>query len=254
MTDRTHEAFVDAQFGPQAQAYVASAVHARGDDLARFTDIVSARPPGAALDLGCGGGHVAFALAPLSLSVVAYDLSEAMTAAVRAEADRRGLSNLSAQCGAAERLPFPDAAFDIVATRHSAHHWNSVPAGLSEARRVLKPGGLLVVMDVVAPEQPLLDTWLQAFDLIRDPSHVRAYSLSHWRDLVEAAGFAVETSARFRVRLEFRSWIERIRTPAVQAEAIRALGKLAPSEVVRHFEIEPDGSFTLDTMLISARC
>lgn len=252
MQERSHEASVSAQFSPQAEAYVASAVHAQGKDLALLAEIVSARPAGSALDLGCGGGHTSFVLARAMQSVVAYDLSDAMLAAVRAEADRRGLGNLTIRQGRAERLPFPDAAFDVVATRYSAHHWNDVPAGMSEARRVLKPGGLMVVMDAIAPERPLLDTWLQALELMRDTSHVRDYSLTNWKVMLEETGFSIDTIVQYRLRLEFRSWIERINTPEIQSQAIRAVQARAADEVVRHFEIEPDGSFTIDTMLISA--
>ena len=59
--------------------------------------IVGARPEAFALDLGCGGGHASFLLAPLVQKIVAYDLSEAMVAMVRCEAARRGLGNLDAR-------------------------------------------------------------------------------------------------------------------------------------------------------------
>jgi SAM-dependent methyltransferase len=154
MQERSHDALVTEQFGPQAQSYLTSAVHAQGEDLGQFAAIVGSRPEALALDLGCGGGHVSFLLAPLVRKVVAYDLSEAMVAMVRAEAARRALSNLDARQGSAERLPCPDATFDIVASRYSTHHWRDAAAGLHEARRVLKPGGLAVFMDVVTPGSP----------------------------------------------------------------------------------------------------
>jgi len=118
------------QFGPRADAYVASAVHAAGEDLEELKAVVAAHGFGRGLDLGCGGGHVGFAMAPHVREVVAYDLSDAMLAAVAAEAARRGFSNVATQQGKAEALPFADAAFDFVATRYSAHHWLDVPAAL----------------------------------------------------------------------------------------------------------------------------
>ena len=252
MQERTHDALVTEQFGPRANAYLTSAVHARGGDLEQFIALVGSRPEAYAMDLGFGGGHVSFALAPLVRKVVAYDLSEAMVAMVRAEATRRGFANLDARLGTAERLPCPDAAFDIVATRYSAHHWLDVQAGLREARRVLKPGGLAVFMDATTPGSPLLDTWLQALELLRDPSHVRNYALEEWRGMAEAAGLKPGAVSRFRLRLEFSSWIKRMNTPEIHAEAIRSLQQRAGAEVTRHFEIEPDGSFTIDTMLMTA--
>ena len=150
-------------------------------------------------------------------------------------------------------FPEPMSAFDVVASRYSAHHWFDAPAGLREARRVMKPGGIAVFMDVTTPGSPLLDTWLQTLELLRDPSHVRNYSVEQWRAMLEAAGFRPNSVSRFRLRLEFSSWVKRMNTPEVHVAAIRALQKRAGAEVIKHFEIEPDGTFTLDTMLMTAQ-
>ncbi|SDM16694.1 Ubiquinone/menaquinone biosynthesis C-methylase UbiE [Methylobacterium phyllostachyos] len=252
MTGRNHASHVVDQFGAQAAAYVTSAVHAGGDDLDRIGALIRARPGVQALDLGSGGGHVAFAAAAAGAAVTAYDLSSEMLAAVTQEASRRGLDRIETRQGAAEALPFADATFDAVLTRFSAHHWRDVPAALAEARRVLKPNGLLVACDAVAPEDPLLDTHLQAVELLRDPSHVRDYRVSEWRAMLEAAGFAPGAVMTSRPRMEFASWIARMRTPPVHVAAIRALQASAAAEVAAHFGIEPDGSFLLDSALIEA--
>ena len=253
MSARNHAGHVVEQFGAQAAAYVTSQVHAAGANLDRIGALIGAMPGARVLDLGCGGGHVAFAAASAGATVTAYDLSAEMLAAVTAEAGRRGLDRIETRQGAAETLPFPDARFDAVLTRYSAHHWHDVPAGLAETRRVLKPDGLLVVCDVVAPEAPLLDTHLQAVELLRDPSHVRDYRVSEWRAMLEAAGFVPGDATPSRPRMEFASWIARMRTPEVNVAAIRALQASAPAEVADHFGIEPDGSFLLDSVLIEAR-
>lgn len=253
MNARSHTRHVVDQFGAQASAYVTSAVHAAGADLDRIGERVRARPGLRVLDLGCGGGHVAFAAAAAGAAVTAYDLSAEMLAAVAAEASRRGLDRIETRQGGAEALPFPDARFDAVLTRYSAHHWRDVPAALAEARRVLKPDGFLVVSDIVAPEDPLLDTHLQAVELLRDPSHVRDYRVSEWRALLEAAGFEPGDATPSRPRMEFASWIARMRTPETHVAAIRALQVAAPAEVAAHFGIEADGSFLLDAALIEAR-
>jgi len=252
MSERNHDAVVSEQYSPQAQAYLTSAVHAQGEDLAQLARIVGARPQSLALDLGCGGGHAAFLLAPLVKKVVAYDLSEAMVATVRSEAVRRGFDNLDARQGSAERLPCPNAAFDIVVSRYSVHHWSDALAGLREARRVLKPGGLAVFMDVVTPGSPLLDTWLQSVELLRDPSHVRNYSVPEWQTMVREAGLQPGEASYFKLRLEFASWIKRMNTAEVHVQAIRSLQERAGAEVAKHFSVEFDGSFTVDSMLICA--
>lgn len=244
---------VARQFGPQAAAYVASAVHARGPDLEALAALLAQERPARLLDLGCGGGHVSFTAAPFAGEVVAYDLSDDMLAAVGAEAARRGLSNVETTRGVAEVLPFPDGAFDAVASRYSAHHWRDLKAGLDEARRVLKSGGRAVFMDVVAPAWPVADTFLQAIELLRDPSHGRDFSRAEWEAHLAAAGFEVEAATPQRLRLEFASWVARIRTSELHVAAIRSLQQGASADVARHFELEPDGTFTLDTLTLVAR-
>ena len=248
----SHEDHVAGRFGAQAAAYVASATHAQGEDLADLAHLAGTRPGGAALDLGCGGGHVAYAVAPGLGSVTAYDLSEDMLAAVAAEAGRRGLANIATRRGSVEALPFADAAFDLVLTRFSAHHWGRVPAALAEARRVLRLDGRLAIIDVVAPEDPLLDTHLQAWELLRDPSHGRDYRVSEWRGMLGEAGFRVGRTVARRLPLAFPAWIARMGTPEADAAAIRRLQASAPEPVRRHFAVEPDGSFTVDTATIEA--
>jgi len=248
----THETLVVGQFGSQAKAYLESAVHAAGADLDLMSEIVGERPEAVALDMGCGGGHVSFRLAPHVRKIVASDLSREMLEVVAAEASRRGLANLETAQSPAESLPFPSASFDFVATRYSAHHWRDLPAGMAEMRRVLKPGGLAIFMDAVAPEDPLLDTWLQSLELLRDASHVRDASVTQLESLLSAAGFGVDRVARLRVHIEFAPWIARMKTPEAHVAAIRSLQQLAPAEVARHFEFEPDGGFMLDTAVIAA--
>ena len=240
------------QFGPHARAYVESADHATGADLARLAAIAAERPGGRVLDLGCGGGHVTFTVAPHAAEVVAYDLSSEMLAAVRAEAARRDLGAIRTEQGNVEALPFADAGFDLVLTRFSAHHWQDLGAALAEMRRVIRPGGLVVVMDTVSPEVPDLDAFLDRVERLRDPSHVRNRTARDWRVGLAAAGLHPRQPVMALLRLAFEPWIARIGTPAANAQAIRALQAEASPEVAAHFALEPDGTFTIDTMMLGA--
>ncbi len=252
MASKTHSRLVTDQFGPQAAAYVSSTVHASGEDLEALTKVVAGQRTARVLDLGCGGGHVSFRVASHVGQVTAYDLSESMLAAVAKVATERGLTNLATHQGAVERLPFGDGEFDFVFSRYSAHHWHDFQAGLREARRVLKGNGRAVFMDAISPGRALLDTYLQAVELLRDPSHLRDYARGEWVQAVTAAGFAPGTIVQRRLRLDFASWIARMRTPDVRSQAIRSLQAEMSSDVVKHFEIEADGSFTIDTMSLEA--
>lgn len=247
-----HDGNVTSQFGPRAQAYVASAVHSTGADLKHIAGVAAAVRPGRAIDLGCGGGHVTYALAPGAGEVVACDLSADMLAAVRDTAAARGFANVRTEQTSVERLPFADASFDMLGCRYSAHHWQDVDAGFSEARRVLKQGAPALFVDVVASALPLLDTHLQSVELLRDTSHVRDYSEDEWHAKLTRAGFRVDKVSTWRLRMDFPVWIARMATPPALATAIRMVQDSAPEEVRRYFAIEPDGSFMLDMAMFEA--
>lgn len=251
------QALVAQQFGNTASAYLSSTVHAQGADLTALRAIVddlraSAGAP-RVLDLGCGAGHASFAVAPAAASVIAYDLSAQMLDVVAGASRERGLDNITTVQGDVARLPFDDAAFDLVLTRFSAHHWRDVPAALREVRRVLRPHGTLLVSDIIAPETPLHDSTLQAVELLRDASHVRDYRRSEWTAMLAAAGFDHEHISAWKLEMAFDSWVARMRTPPQRVAAIRDLFDTAPEETRGYFAVRPDHSFSIDACLLRGR-
>ncbi|PPT18151.1 class I SAM-dependent methyltransferase [Xanthomonas arboricola] len=243
---------VAAQFGPQAQAYLHSDVHTQGAEFAELRAGLQGHCNGRLLDLGCGAGHVSFQLAPLMAEVVAYDLSADMLEVVAATAAERGLTQVRTVQGAAERLPFETGSIDAVVSRYSAHHWSDLGQALREVRRVLRPGGIAAFVDVVAPGLPLLDTHLQAIELLRDTSHVRDYSVAQWLQTLGDAGLQVQRHHCQRLQLDYLSWVDRMRTPEVLRAAIRALQGAAVDEVREYFQIAADGSFSTDVLVVWA--
>ncbi len=245
-----HQQVVQRQFGEQANAYLSSQVHAQGVEFSLLQAAVEGRADARVLDLGCGAGHVSFHVAPLVGEVVAYDLSAQMLEVVAATAEQRGLGNVRTEHGAAEKLPFADGEFDFVFSRYSAHHWSDLGLALREVRRVLKPGGVAAFIDVMSPGSPLLDTHLQTVEVLRDTSHVRDYSVAEWLQQVSDAGLYTRSHSRQRLRLEFGSWVERMRTPEVFRAAILALQAAVGEEVRKYFEIADDGSFSTDVLVL----
>jgi ubiquinone/menaquinone biosynthesis C-methylase UbiE len=241
------------QFGSTAGNYLSSRVHASGADLDRLAALVARSRPALALDLGSGAGHVSFALARGGAQrVVAYDLAAQMLEVVATEAAARGHSQIQTLQGAAERLPFADATFELVVSRYSAHHWQAVPRALSEAWRILVPGGTLIVIDVLAPEAPLMDTALQAIELLRDASHVRNYRESEWRAMFEAADFTRPEVDRWKLRLEFQPWVDRIATPAARVAAVKLVLDGLAAEASAYFALTSEYSFAIDAGWLQA--
>ncbi|MFL9922792.1 methyltransferase domain-containing protein [Herbaspirillum lusitanum] len=250
---RSHSQVVSQQFGTTAASYLTSAVHAQGADLQELAQIAAQIDQAQVLDLGCGGGHASFAVAPHAKKVVAYDLSPEMLGVVSTAAAERGLDNLVVRQGSADKLDFPDASFDLICTRYSVHHWRNLPQALREVFRVLKAGGRFIVIDTAAPADVLADTYVQAIELLRDTSHVRNISLSSWRKLLAEAGFRLASDKTWKLRLEFTSWVARMRTPADNITAIKALWNSAPGEVKTYFELDDQYSFSIDVAMLDAR-
>jgi len=238
------------QYHDKSEAYLNSATHAQGVEFSKMQHVCRNYTQAQLLDLGCGGGHVSYQMASAVESIIAYDLSVEMLQLVEAQAQQRGLHNIRTQVGVAEQLPFADHSFDIVISRYSAHHWQSLKKALSEVHRVLKPKGAAIFFDVLGSCDPMLDTFLQCIEMIRDPSHVRDYSLSEWLEWVEYYGFEIDVVEKQSLALDFKAWVQRMKTPAMAVETIRELQEKVSDHVRDYYQIQSDGSFTSPTMYL----
>ncbi|MFM2480876.1 class I SAM-dependent methyltransferase [Celerinatantimonas sp. YJH-8] len=247
-----HEQLICQQFGSQAQAYLTSAVHASGDDLTLLVQRIGSKPDAQVLDLGCGGGHVSYQLAPHVGRMVAYDLSESMLDVVRQRAAELQLTNVQTQQGNVNQLPFADQSFDYVVTRFSAHHWVHWEAALREMRRVLKPSGQAIIIDVVSDGSSVCDSWLQAIELLRDPSHVRDYATGQWVDALARSGLTLNFCQHFPLFLDFQQWLERMQPEPELQNAIHCLLAMAPLDIRESLQLDPQGNFTLRTLFAVA--
>ncbi|MEQ1105133.1 class I SAM-dependent methyltransferase [Acinetobacter ursingii] len=238
------------QYQDKAKAYLNSSVHAQGAEFDKIREVLQQQAFQRVLDLGCGGGHVTYQIAPDVEQVIAYDLTAEMVQLVVEQAKARGLNNVTGQQGAAEQLDFADQSIGAVVSRYSAHHWQNVSQAMSEIYRVLKPRGKVIFVDILGNQQPVLDTFLQSIEIIRDPSHVRDYSLAEWMTFAERAGFKIEQMQKQSLQLNFASWVERMQTPAEAVATLRYLQQKASDVVKNYYQIQPDGSFQSEVMYL----
>jgi ubiquinone/menaquinone biosynthesis C-methylase UbiE len=230
------------QFGRQAQFYGDSAVHRAGESLQVVEEWTALDRHGRAVDVGTGAGFTAFALAPYAQDVVATDITPAMLKEARGIAAQRGLINVRYCLAAAETLPFGSGTLDLVTSRTAAHHFQDIPGAVAEWRRVLAPGGVLILADTISPDDPETDRWMHDIEVRRDTSHVRDLTSSEWFALLDDHGFSVTDSALTPVDLEFDDWARRSGTPTSEVEQLRQDFLDAPLGAVSAFNIKPDGT------------
>jgi len=248
-----HEANVRAQFGPVAGNYASARVHRQGPDLEAMLPAAGLRGDERVLDVGCGAGHTGLAFAPHVASVEAFDLTRPMLDQVERLARERGVTNLGTRLGDAEALPYADASFDLVTCRLCAHHFHRPAEAVREMARVLANEGVLLLVDIVAPEEPDVDSFLNSMELLRDPSHVRDHSTSQWLALFEQAGLAAQRLETWPMRQDFGKWVQRIGAGEAAEAALRTLFGAASRDVREAMKIDDDLAFEFTNALFRAR-
>jgi SAM-dependent methyltransferase len=177
----------DSRFARTAQQ-MAERQDARAPELAEeVQSFVQPSGDERALDVGCGVGALALALAPLVRDVVGVDEVPELLALAR----ERAAANATFVEGDATSLSFPDASFDLAGTLRTLHHISRPERVIAEMARVTRPGGRLLVIDQLAPIDPLEAYPIDRFERARDPSHTRLLPEIDLRQLFEANGLTL---------------------------------------------------------------
>jgi SAM-dependent methyltransferase len=183
----------------RAEAYRESEAHREGEDLDLFVEWAEGARQ--VLDVATGGGHVAKRLREAGHDVLTCDPAPGMRPDVICSA---------------EDIPFADGAFDLVACRVAAHHFDDVAKAVQEMARVSR--GLVLVADNL-----YLDDTVEEAEKLRDPTHVRCYSEAEWLRMFDDAGLEVEDVQRWDKRIELESWLERAGCDGETAVRVREL-------------------------------
>jgi ubiquinone/menaquinone biosynthesis C-methylase UbiE len=197
-----------AQFGQNAAEYLTSKPHAEGKSLDRLVILARPQPQWYALDVATGAGHTTYAFAPHVARMWATDITDEMLNLVRSEVARRDLAHVRVAHAKAEALPFEDGAFDLVSCRIAPHHFDSIAAFLDETRRVLKDDGTFALVDNVVPAGSVGD-YINAFERLRDPSHLRAWTVEEWRVALKEHGFTIAHEELLSKEMDFAYWAGR---------------------------------------------
>jgi ubiquinone/menaquinone biosynthesis C-methylase UbiE len=224
MDDRL--ASLDAQHSSVRRQFAVQAAHWGRDpidaDLRWAVERLRLSRTDTVLDVACGSGLLARAMAPRVDRVTAVDLTPEMLVEGQRAAQRDAIRNILFEEGTAEDLPYPDAVFDVVATRFSFHHFRDPAAALSEMARVCRNGGHVAVIDLVASGDSEVDARADRLETLRDPSHTRALTADELHRLFVRAGLEPIGRHERDVANEVTPWFERSRTPAAARVEILA--------------------------------
>lgn len=193
------------------------------------------------LDVACGPGLVARALAPRVRSVDGVDLTPAMVDLATSESGREGIANVRFKVGDVTALTWPDGEFDGAVTRFSLHHIPLPERCVEEMARVVRGGGFVAIGDHLGARDRADGDWHETIERLRDPSHWACLPLATVQGMAERAGLTREGEKVVPFALEFDEWLNRgSGGPAARPLIERAL-RDRPNGV-ESFRVEVDGA------------
>ncbi len=231
------------QFDRQSRNYGPSHILADVADIVAALDGIPQPPSGRALDVATGGGHAAIWLAENGWAVTASDLSPAMLERASEMAASRGVA-LETALHEAERLPYDGGTFQIVTCRVAAHHFSNPKAFVSGVARVLKSGGIFLLIDGSVPDGDReAAEWIHAVEKWRDPSHGRFLSPGEWSGLCRDAGLEILKCGTAPFKQPDLHWyFETAGTPPENRDEVVKLIRSAPAQARKAFRLaEEDG-------------
>ncbi len=183
---REHAELARRYFAESARAWdTIRALHVAENAVeSAMLSAIGGKPFDSLLDLGTGTGRLLEFFAPLYSRAVGVDSSTDMLAVARANLDRAGITNAQVRLGDIYNLPLPRNSFDVVSVHQVLHFLDDPERALTEAARVLRPGGRLLIVDF-APHD---------LEFLRERHAHRRLGFGHdaVRQWIEAAGLAFD--------------------------------------------------------------
>jgi ubiquinone/menaquinone biosynthesis C-methylase UbiE len=198
----------DEVLDPSKDVRAEKYIHGYSDEMQRFHNLRTAaaeaafflphlRPGMAVLDCGCGPGSITIDMAPVVApgAMIGIDLAQRQIENARALAAERGAANVSFELGDISDLRFPDRSFDAAFAHNVLEHLRDPLKALNEIRRVLRPGGVIGILDddwgalVWEPATPLLRQGTELFLKVAEQNGANFFYARHQKRFLREAGF-----------------------------------------------------------------
>lgn len=175
------------------------------------------------LEVAAGTCICGRSLAPFVKNVTCLDMTTAMLAVGKDEAEKQGFCNIDFVQGDAEKLPFSDNSFDIVISRLAFHHFPNPKCCFSEMARVLKTDGKLIVIDMEAAEEALRNAE-DEIETLRDASHMRNLSREEFTEMFRDNHLNLITADCTEIPVSLSAWMALTDTSAeVSADILKRM-------------------------------
>jgi SAM-dependent methyltransferase len=230
MSTDAHSGAIRDEFAHQADSFARSPTMSLAETLGVLIDLVPEDPAARWVETACGPGLIARAMAPRVGSVVGVDLTPTMIDKARADAAEAGVGNVTFEVGDATALDLPDDSLDGAITRFSLHHIPGPVRVLEEMRRVVKPGGYVVVSDFVTDDDGASAAWQEQIERLRDPSHWALLTPSRIAALGERIGLEPDQERVVPFEIDYEEWLYRGSGGSVNADLIERLRGEAPPQ------------------------
>lgn len=217
-----HNQTIIEQFSQQAIPFAELPGHSQSMQM--LIELSGVSDTDLVLDVACGPGLVACEFAQQAKHVTGIDITPRMIEQANERQKVMGLINLTWQVEDILPLPLSDSQFSIVLTRYTFHHFLNPKAVLSEMIRVCKPGGKVMIADVVQPQEKA-----DAFDRLeklRDPSHVHALTFPELTTIIASSGLANVKTAQYKVEGKLEQQLKASSPNPGDEEKIREMFKV----------------------------
>lgn len=231
------------QFNRQAHFYADSAHFSKGKTLGIMDGYIREVQPQTVLDVATGAGFMALAAAQVARTVIGTDIAEELLALAVKAASTAALTNVHFMVGSAEMMPIQNHQMDLVTCRIAAHHFANIELFLAECHRVTRPGGALAFTDTISDEDPIAAHFLNAAEMLRDPSHVKCQSPTWWQQAIESAGFRIrQQTVSSNAEMSLTGWAERGGVTTDTHHALVKMFHAAPDSALRQYKIRKEGN------------
>ena len=213
MENKEHNENIKQEFTRQADAMEKAEVFKETDFIKQLITEIGLTGNETLLEVGCGPGIMVSMFARFFKSVYAVDITPKMIEKAAERIKREGLDNVYFDVCKAESLPYDNDFFDFVYSRFTLHHLKDPAIAIPEMARVVRPGGKIILQDIIASEDTEKAELHNAIETLRDPSHTKMLSLTELRKTVLAADLKIISQHQLSKKRYFSEWIQITNSP-----------------------------------------